>query len=100
MVMSESAKRPRRGAPKVWVPRHVQVTAAAAEQPHTAEILRRLQAAGVDDVRLLRSNRLGAVNDGRAREFSAGRRATRGVVGAPPGALKPQPIPPSADWRV
>src|SRR4051794_22195151 len=100
MVMSESAKRPRRGAPKVWVPRHVQVTAAAAEQPHTAEILRRLEAAGVDDVRLLRSNRLVGLNEGSDREIYARAKATMAVVVAPPSALKPQPIPPSADWRV
>lgn len=100
MVMSESAKRPRREVPKAWVPRHVQVTAAAAEQPHTAEILRRLEAAGVDDVRLLRSNRLVGLNEGSDREIYARAKSTMAVVVAPPSALKPQPIPPSADWRV
>src|SRR4051794_34664998 len=96
MVMSESAKRPRKGAPKVWAPRHVQVTAAAAEQPHTAEILRRLEAAGVDDVRVLRSNRLVGLNEGSDREIYARAKATMAVVVAPPSALKPQPIPPRA----
>src|SRR3954453_5844868 len=100
MVMSESAKRPRRGAPKVWVPRHVQVTAAAAEQPHTAEILRRLQAAGVDDVRLLAPNRLGGRNEGSAREIYARAKATMAVVVAPPSGLVPEPIPTSADWGI
>jgi spore photoproduct lyase len=84
----------------VWVPRHVQVTAAAAEQPHTAEILSRLAAAGVDDVRLLHSNRLVGLNEGSDREIYARAKATMAVVVAPPSALKPQPIPPSADWRV
>ena len=87
-------------APKLWLPRHVQVTAAAAEQPHTAEILRRLEAAGVTDVQLLRSNRLVGLNEGNEREVYARAKATMAVVVAPPSAIKPQPIPPSADWRI
>ncbi|MCY7396717.1 MAG: radical SAM protein [Nocardioides sp.] len=86
--------------PKRWLPRHVQVTAAAAEQPHTAEILRRLEAAGVDDVRFLRSNRLTGLKDGNDREVYARAKATLAVVVAPPSTLAPQPIPPSADWRI
>jgi spore photoproduct lyase len=86
--------------PKLWFPRHVQITAAAAEQPHTAEILRRLEVAGVEDVRVLRSNRLVGLNDGSEREVYARAKATMAVVVAPPSAIKPQPIPPSADWRV
>jgi spore photoproduct lyase len=98
--MSEPATRPRSTTPKLWVPRHVQITAAAAEQRHTAEILRRLEVAGVEDVRLLRSNRLVGLNDGSEREIYARAKATMAVVVAPPSAIKPQPIPPSADWRV
>ena len=78
----------------------MQVTAAAAEQPHTAEILRRLEAAGVHDVQLLRSNRLVGLGEGTEREVYARAKATLAVVVAPPSALKPQPIPPSADWRL
>ena len=90
------------GAPKskLWLPRHVQVTAAAAEQPHTAEILTRLERAGVQDVRLLRSNRLTGLTDGSEREIYARAKATMAVVVAPPSTLRPQPIPPSADWRI
>ena len=82
---------------KLWTPRHVQVT---AEQPHTAEILRRLERAGVDDVRVLRSNRLMDLKDGSDREVYARAKATMAVAVAPPSAIKPQPIPPSADWRI
>jgi spore photoproduct lyase len=98
--MSEQRTSPTRQAPRLWVPRHVQVTAAAAEQPHAAEILRRLEKAGVEDVRILPSNRLVGLNEGTEREVYARAKATMAVVVAPPSALKPQPIPPSADWRV
>lgn len=98
--MTKSVAPPTAHLPKRWLPRHVQVTAAAAERPHTAEILRRLEVAGVEDVRLLRSNRLVGLNDGSEREVYARAKATMAVVVAPPSALKPQPIPPSADWRV
>ena len=78
----------------------MQITAAAAGQPHTTEILRRLEAAGVDDVRMLTSNRLAGLNEGSDREVYARAKNTMAVVVAPPSALKPQPIPPSADWRL
>ena len=78
----------------------MQVTAAAAELPHTAEIMRRLEAAGVEDVRVLTSNRLVGLSDGSEREVYARAKATMAVVVAPPSAIRPQPIPPSADWRI
>jgi spore photoproduct lyase len=90
---------PAAARPKLWVPRHVYVTRSAAERPHAQEILRRVEAAGVDDVRLLGSDRLPRV-EGSEREVYAAAKATLAVVVAPPSALKPQPIPPSADWRI
>jgi spore photoproduct lyase len=99
--MTEPMTRPRRQVrTQLWVPRHVQVTAAAAEQPHTAEILRRLERAGVEDVQLLRSNRLVGLSEGNEREVYARAKTTMAVVVAPPSTIKPQPIPPSADWRI
>ena len=89
---------PRR--PRPWLPRHVQVTPAAAELPHTAEILRRLEAAGVQDVRVLGANRLVGLSEGSDREVYARAKATLAVVVAPASTLRPQPIPPSADWRI
>lgn len=83
-----------------WVPHHVQVTAAAAEQPHTAEILRRLEAAGVEDIAMLKANRLAGLSQGSEREVYARAKRTLAVVLAPPSTLRPQPIPPSADWRI
>ena len=86
--------------PRLWLPKHVLITAPAADLPHTAEIVRRAEAAGVDDIRFLPSNRLTGLTGGTEREVYARAKATLAVVVAPPSQLKPQPIPPSADWRI
>jgi spore photoproduct lyase len=78
----------------------VLVTAAAAEQPHTVEILRRCETAGVQDVQMLSGNRLTGLTRGSERETYAYAKSTLAVVVAPPSILRPQPIPPSADWRI
>ena len=83
-----------------WVPRHVLVTASAADLPHTAEILRRCEAAGVDDVQVLTGDRLTGLRGASERETYANAKRTLAVVVAPPSALRPQPIPPSADFRI
>lgn len=87
-------------APRLWTPKHVLVTAPAADLPHTAEILRRCEAAGVTDIRTLSGNRLTGLKGETERETYARAKATLAVVVAPPGQLSPQPIPPSADWRI
>ncbi len=87
-------------APRLWVPKHVVVTRSAAEHPHTAEVLRRAEAAGVGDVQLLSSDRITPPKGETEREAYARAKATLAVVVAPPSQLKPQPIPPSADWRL
>ena len=38
---------------RLWVPKHVMITRSAADLPHTAEIIRRCERAGVDDIRFL-----------------------------------------------
>jgi spore photoproduct lyase len=86
--------------PRLWVPRRVLVTRSAAGQPHTAEILRRCEAAGVDAVELLRGDRLTGLKGDTERETYARAKATLAVVVAPPSLRVPQPIPPSADWRI
>ena len=84
----------------LWVPARVLVTRAAAEQPHTAEILRRCEAAGVIDIQLLSGDRLTGLAGETERNTYARAKSTLAVVVSPPSALKPQPIPPSADWRL
>ena len=87
-------------ATRRWLPKRVWITAAAAEQPHTAEIIRRCTAAGVTEIEILTGNRLTGLSGGSEREIYARAKSTLAVVVAPPSALKPQPIPPSADWRI
>ncbi len=86
--------------PTLWTPKRVLVTRAAAEQPHTAEILRRVDALGIEDVQLLPGDRLTGLAGETERETYAKAKSTLAVVVSPPSALKPQPIPPSADWRL
>jgi len=83
-----------------WNPRHVLVTRSAAEQSHAAEIVRRCEAAGVSDIKFLPNDRLTGLHSTSDRETYARSKNTLAVVVAPPSALKPQPIPPSADWRI
>lgn len=85
---------------KLWVPRHVRITRAAADLPHTAEIVRRCEAAGVTDIEVMTGNSITGVRGESERETYARAKNTLAVVVAPPSALKPQPIPPSADWRI
>jgi spore photoproduct lyase len=99
-VLSANAPDPLSPPARRWLPRRVLITAAAAEQPHTAEIIRRCTSAGVDDIELLSGNRLTGLSQGSEREVYARAKSTLAVVVAPPSALNPQPIPPSADWRI
>ena len=83
-----------------WTPKRVLVTRSAAEHPHAAEIIRRCEAAGVTAIELLANDRLTGLRRETERETYAAAKTTLAVVVAPPSALKPQPIPPSADWRI
>jgi spore photoproduct lyase len=83
-----------------WVPRQVYVTRSAAELPHAREIIARSEALGVQDITILDGDRLPGLRAGSDREVYARAKQTLAVVVAPPSALRPQPIPPSADWRL
>ena len=86
--------------PRIWRPKRVIVTRSAAAAPHTAEILRRCDALGVTDVTVLAGDRITGLGEGSDREVYARAKSTLAVVVAPPSALRPSPIPPSADWRL
>jgi spore photoproduct lyase len=55
---------------------------------------------GVSDIEVLAGDRLTGLSGGSERETYARAKSTLAVVVAPPSTLKPQPIPPSADWRI
>lgn len=68
--------------------------------PHGADIVSRCETAGVDDITILKGDRLpplGADNDRAAYALA---KRTLAVVVAPPSKRRFQPIPPSADWRL
>jgi spore photoproduct lyase len=81
-----------------WTPRRVLVTKAAVGLEHTEEVLRRCAAAGVTEVDTVA--RVSPPRGASERETYAWAKSTLALVVAPPSALKPQPIPPSADWRI
>ena len=88
------------GPTRRWVPQHVLVTRSAGELSHGRDIIARCEAAGVTDLQLLDGDRLPSLRTGSDREVYARAKRTLAVVIAPPSALRPQPIPPSADWRL
>jgi len=85
---------------RTWTPSRVLITRSATEYAHTAEIIRRCERAGVTDIEILSGDRLPSLKQGTEREIYARAKSTLAVVVAPPSARKPQPIPPSADWRI
>ncbi|MGA9873383.1 MAG: spore photoproduct lyase family protein [Rhodococcus sp. (in: high G+C Gram-positive bacteria)] len=85
---------------RIWTPKRVLITKSAADMPHTAEIVRRCEAAGVSDIDVSTADRLTGLRGESERETYARAKSTLAVVVAPPSVLKPQPIPPSADWRI
>ncbi|WP_255515046.1 spore photoproduct lyase family protein [Quadrisphaera sp. INWT6] len=87
-------------APRRWLPKRVLVTASAAETPHGRQIVERVTAAGVEDVQLLRADRLPSLRGDDERATYALAKSTMAVVTSPPSARKLVPIPPSADWRL
>ncbi len=85
-------------AGRVWLPKRVVFTPSALAEPWGQQIYARIQALGLP-IEELRSNRLtGLRGDDERGTYTIAKR-TLAVVTAPPGALKLQPIPPSADWQ-
>jgi spore photoproduct lyase len=81
-------------APAAWRPKRLLVTPAALGWPHGAAMIERAAALGAEVVRL-KADRLSDLPD-----TYRDAKTTMAVVVASPSRRKPQPIPPSADWRV
>ncbi len=85
-------------APKLWAPKRVYITKAAANWPLADRVAENAARLGSEIVRLSndRIPRIDAENERRA---YAEAKSTLAVVVASPSRMKLQPIPPSADWQ-
>lgn len=90
---------PRTHAAKLWLPKRVVFTPDALDEPFGQQILARVQAHDLE-VEILKSNRLSGLRGTDARDTYRRAKSTLAVVKAPPGALRLQPTPPSADWQM
>ncbi|TDH58483.1 radical SAM protein [Dankookia rubra] len=89
---SEALEVPARAHP-LWRPKRLLVTPAALSWPQGAAMAERAAALGAEVVRL-KADRLTGLPD-----TYRDAKTTMAVVVASPSRRKPQPIPPSADWR-
>ena len=89
---------PRQAKPKLWTPKRVLFTPDALEQPFGQKMYERMTALGLD-ITELPSNRVTGLRGEDERETYRLAKQTLAVVNAPPGMMKLQPIPPSADWQ-
>ncbi len=83
---------------KLWTPERALFTPDALQEEHGRAIHDHVKALGIP-VEVQKSNRLTGLRGADARETYNWAKRTLAVVNAPPGALKLQPIPPSADWQ-
>jgi spore photoproduct lyase len=100
LLYPAAASAPRTHGAKLWLPKRVLFTPDALDEEFGQQILQRVTALNLD-VELLKSNRLTGLKQGddvRATYRTA--KSTLAVVKAPPGALRLQPTPPSADWQM
>jgi spore photoproduct lyase len=79
--------------PRLWVPKRVLATAAALSWPEGEAMAERAAALGAEVVRL-KSDRLTDLP-----KAYRDAKSTLALVVSPPSKRRPQPIPPSADWR-
>ncbi len=86
------------GQPRLWKPKRVYVSPAAAEWDQANEMVKRASELG-SEVIYLKNNRIPRIEAENDRKAYAEAKQTLAVVTAPPSKLKLQPIPPSADWQ-
>ena len=81
-----------------WRPRRVLITRAARAWPMAARVAERAAAMGSEVVELLGDRITGLRSEDAAEGYRLAK-STLAVTVASPSAMRPQPIPPSADWR-
>ena len=91
---SDPALRPERP----WRPRRVLITRAARAWPMAARVAERAAAMGSEVVELP-GDRIAGLRGGTDAEAYRRAKSTLAVTVASPSAMRPEPIPPSADWR-
>ena len=83
---------------RTWRPKRVLITRSAREWPLAKQIAERASAMGADIVELAGDQVRGLTGKTPAETYRLAK-STLAVVAASPSKMKPQPIPPSADWR-
>ncbi len=83
---------------RIWRPRRVLITRSARDWPLAREVAERAAGLGAE-VTELSGDRVTGMGEGTDAEVYRRAKSTLAVVVAPPSARRPQPIPPSADWR-
>ena len=81
------------------MPRRVVFTADALNEPFGQAMYERIDALGLP-IEVAKNNRITGLRGADERETYRIAKNTLAVVNAPAGALKLQPIPPSADWQM
>ncbi|MGR3484950.1 MAG: spore photoproduct lyase family protein [Paracoccaceae bacterium] len=82
---------------RLWRPRRVVILAAARDTPLAARAEDAGRRMGAE---IVHAARLTGLRDDDPREAYRRAKSTLAITMAPPSALKLQPIPPSADWRL
>lgn len=83
---------------KLWLPKQVLVTPAAAAEPWGQQIIARVEKFKIP-IKKLSQNKITGLRGKTERETYAIAKNTLAIVNAPPSQLKLTPIPPSADWQ-
>lgn len=83
---------------RLWKPKQAIFTPAALDEEHGQEILRRVEANGIEVVRA-KTNRITGLRGEDERATYRTAKRTLAVATAPASALNFQPIPPSADYQ-
>ena len=84
---------------KVWKPRRVLVTRSARAWPLAQRTMERASAMGAEIVEL-KGDQVRGLNGATPAETYRLAKSTLAIVTASPSKMRPQPIPPSADWRI
>ena len=84
--------------PKLWTPKKVLITSDALREEFGRQIVDRVQALGIE-IDELKNNKINGLKGKTTAETYRNAKSALAIVVAPPGQMKLQPIPPSADYQ-